>query len=333
MNKTKLLFILFIIVCTTAYSQSPPKNFKGTIKNNSTDSVFVTSQSGQWRKGFAIDASGNFSGTVQQGINMFYLLYADTKVHLFLQNTSDLNITADANDFVSTINYEGTDSAENNFIADNEREEVQLIARYRNGESDEEIEKAVALMLDSRSKKLKEGKYHYFFKSIQNSISFSEKRMLLVKIVGKIKSQRLEGKPSPQFSYTNYKGGITSLADLKGKYVYIDVWATWCGPCRQQIPFLQQAEEKYKDDKIAFVSISIDAEKDLDKWRKLVEDQQLGGIQLMADKEWKSDFITAFGIKSIPRFILVGPDGNVVDADAARPSDPELDKLLGNLLK
>ncbi|HMI07961.1 MAG TPA: TlpA disulfide reductase family protein [Flavobacterium sp.] len=139
------------------------------------------------------------------------------------------------------------------------------------------------------------------------------------------------GKPSPAFDYENHKGGKTSLASLSGKYVYIDVWATWCGPCRQEIPSLQKVEAQYEGKNIAFVSISIDARKDYEKWKKMVTDQSLGGIQLIADNDWSSQFAVEYGIASIPRFILVGPDGNIINSDAPRPSDPKLVNLFTDL--
>ena len=71
----------------------------------------------------------------------------------------------------------------------------------------------------------------------------------------------VKGNPSPKFNYENHKGGTTSLDDLKGKFVYIDVWATWCGPCKAEIPFLKEVEKKYHGKNIEFVSISIDNEK------------------------------------------------------------------------
>jgi thiol-disulfide isomerase/thioredoxin len=143
----------------------------------------------------------------------------------------------------------------------------------------------------------------------------------------------MKGKPSPLFAYENHKGGVTKLESLKGKYVYIDVWATWCGPCRQEIPFLQKIEEKYHGKNIEFVSISIDVAKDHEKWKKFVTDKNLGGTQLFADADWKSAFTQAYGINSIPRFLLIDPQGNVVDADAKRPSDPALQAQLDGLLK
>ena len=110
------------------------------------------------------------------------------------------------------------------------------------------------------------------------------------------------------------------------------MWATWCGPCRREIPFLGKIEEKYNGKNIAFVSISIDVQKDIEKWRTLVKEKQLGGVQLIADKDWSSDFVRSFGINGIPRFILIDPNGKIINADAERPSDPKLQQILDSLL-
>ncbi|MFV5696185.1 TlpA family protein disulfide reductase [Flavobacterium sp. LB3P122] len=139
------------------------------------------------------------------------------------------------------------------------------------------------------------------------------------------------GNPSPKFDYENYKGGKIALESLKGKYVYIDVWATWCGPCRQEIPSLQKVEAQYQGKNIEFVSISIDSMKDHEKWSKLVNEKQLGGIQLLADKEWDSKFIKDYGIQGIPRFILIDPNGNIINSQAPRPSDTKLIDLFNSL--
>ncbi|MET0759068.1 MAG: TlpA disulfide reductase family protein [Flavobacterium sp.] len=139
------------------------------------------------------------------------------------------------------------------------------------------------------------------------------------------------GKPSPKFDYENHKGGKTSLESLKGKYVYVDVWATWCGPCRKEIPSLKKVEEQYHGKNIEFVSISIDALKDHEKWNKFVTEKQLGGIQLFADKDWNSQFVKEYAIDGIPRFILIGPNGDIINADAPRPSDTKLIDLFNNL--
>ena len=140
------------------------------------------------------------------------------------------------------------------------------------------------------------------------------------------------GNISPTFEYENFKGGTSKLSDFEGKYVYIDVWATWCGPCIREIPSLKELEKDYHNKNIEFISISIDVEKDYEKWRKMVTEKELGGVQLMADDDWSSKFVTEYGINGIPRFILLDTEGKIVSADAMRPSDPNLRAMLDSLL-
>ena len=149
------------------------------------------------------------------------------------------------------------------------------------------------------------------------------------------KNVRLKkGNLSPKFvDYENFAGGTTSLDDLKGKYVYIDVWSTWCSPCKKEIPFLQDVEKKYHNKNIAFVSISVDGKSNYDAWKKMVTDKQLGGIQLLADKaDFESQFVKDYNITGIPRFILIDPEGKIIDSNAPRPSNPELIALFDGLL-
>jgi thiol-disulfide isomerase/thioredoxin len=139
------------------------------------------------------------------------------------------------------------------------------------------------------------------------------------------------GKPSPTFNYENHKGGTTSLESLKGKFVYIDVWATWCGPCREEIPYLEKVEEQFQGKNIVFVSISIDNSEDREKWRNLITEKKMSGVQLMADKEWDSKFIKQYNIRGIPKFILIDTNGSILNAQAPKPSDPKLIELFNSL--
>ena len=129
-----------------------------------------------------------------------------------------------------------------------------------------------------------------------------------------------KGSPSPSFNYPDTSGKNISLESLKGKLVYVDVWATWCGPCKAQIPFLKQLEEKYREEDIAFVSLSIDQLKNISKWKDMIVDKELEGIQIIADKAWRSKFVTDYVIEGIPRFILIDKDGNLMDPMAPRPA-------------
>ena len=129
-----------------------------------------------------------------------------------------------------------------------------------------------------------------------------------------------KGSPSPSFNYPDSSGKNISLESLKGKLVYVDVWATWCGPCKAQIPFLKQLEEMYREEDIAFVSLSIDQLKNISKWKDMIVDKELEGIQIIADKAWRSKFVTDYVIEGIPRFILIDKDGNLMDPMAPRPA-------------
>ncbi|WP_257668773.1 TlpA family protein disulfide reductase [Parapedobacter tibetensis] len=169
--------------------------------------------------------------------------------------------------------------------------------------------------------------YAYFMAELQSE-GIKEK---LAKKYENIKNL-VKGKPSPVFEYENFNGGTTSLEELKGNYVYIDVWATWCAPCIAEIPFLKEIEKEYHNKNIAFVSISLDEKKQYDTWRELVKNEELGGIQLIADNAFESDFILGYAISSIPTFILLDPAGNIISADAPRPSDPKIKELFDSLL-
>ncbi len=142
-----------------------------------------------------------------------------------------------------------------------------------------------------------------------------------------------KGKKSPSFNYKNTEGKQVALANFIGKYVFIDVWATWCMPCLQQIPYIEDLENKFKEKKIVFVSISVDDEDKIDFWKETVKTKAMKGVQLFADKSFDSDFIRSYGVASLPRFILIDPSGNIVNSNMYKPSDTKTAKILADLLQ
>ena len=123
---------------------------------------------------------------------------------------------------------------------------------------------------------LKSNKKEFFEKylKLSNDDNYKEK----IGEVYKSATRLYPGNYSPNFeNYLNYNGGSTSLDDLKGKYVYIDIWATWCGPCMIQIPYLKEFESKYENCNIEFVSISIDNVSDYNKWNKMIAEKEYRG--------------------------------------------------------
>jgi len=133
-----------------------------------------------------------------------------------------------------------------------------------------------------------------------------------------------EGEPAIDFNYPDIEGNEISLTSFKGKLVYVDVWATWCGPCKAEIPSLQKLETDYHGKDITFMSVSVDTDKE--DWEKMVAEKELGGVQLWADG-W-SKITKDYAIFGIPRFLLFDAKGNVISTNAPRPSSDEIRELL-----
>lgn len=128
-------------------------------------------------------------------------------------------------------------------------------------------------------------------------------------------------------AYTDIDGNKFDMNSLKGKYVYIDVWATWCAPCRAEIPHLKELEKKYHGRNITFVSISIDQRRK--DWVDMVKRDQMTGIQLHGGPQ--APIVMDYKINGIPRFFLLDRDGKIIHTDMSRPSDAATIKTLDAL--
>lgn len=124
---------------------------------------------------------------------------------------------------------------------------------------------------------------------------------------------------APDFEFQSIDGESISLDNFKGKYIYMDIWATWCGPCLQQLPAMKAFEEKYRDENIRFLSISVDSDRDKAKWQEMVKEKGMQGVQLFAGRSAK--FQQDYQIRSIPRFLVIGKDGEILEDDPPRPMD------------
>lgn len=135
------------------------------------------------------------------------------------------------------------------------------------------------------------------------------------------------GKRSPGFRAPDVDGKVHTLADFRGKYVYIDMWATWCGPCKREMPYLKALEEEFKDAEIVFIGLSVD--KDKAAWENMVRQGELTGVQLYLGTG--SRFQEGYRVEAIPRFILLDKEGVIISNDMSRPSAKETAETLRNL--
>ena len=133
-----------------------------------------------------------------------------------------------------------------------------------------------------------------------------------------------DGDMSINFSYPNISSEMISLSSFRGRLVYIDVWATWCGPCIAEIPSLELLQKDYENKDIVFLSVSVDTDKEA--WEKMLTEDQLGGVQLWADG-W-SQITKSYAIFGIPRFMLVDKSGELIAVDAPRPSSEEIRSMI-----
>ncbi|QOG02938.1 TlpA disulfide reductase family protein [Flavobacterium sp. MDT1-60] len=330
----KKLFIAGLVLFSTLNVVGQSKKyvtFEANIANRNGDVIKIINN-GKIVKTINVNQKGIFKDTLMVDGGRSRLSDGVETTELFLKNGYDIKLKMDAKQFDESIVYTGKGSLENNILAQRILADEKLYEGSIANVNDETFNKLIEAKRAADAGRLNNKKLDPEFVKIEtengtDAIAYiSQLRQKAVEMA------KMNNTPSADFDYENHKGGKTKLSDLKGKYVYIDLWATWCGPCRAEIPYLQKIEEKYHGKNIEFVSVSVDTPKDHDKWKKFVTDKQLGGIQLLSDNEWKSAFVTSYNVTGIPRFILIDPKGNIVSADAARPSSPELQQQLDALL-
>ena len=124
-----------------------------------------------------------------------------------------------------------------------------------------------------------------------------------------LSSDMVEGSPAPDFTALTVNGKSLSLSQLKGKYVFLDVWASWCAPCRREIPFIKKAlaEAKNKDN-FKVLSYSIDSKRS--DWTNCIAKNQMSDknwIHVSTLKAWSSDIIRLYNVRGVPHTVLIDP--------------------------
>ncbi|NIJ45993.1 thiol-disulfide isomerase/thioredoxin [Wenyingzhuangia heitensis] len=334
MKYLKKIFVASTTLLTIACTNSPKHaSIEGKIENLPSSITEVVLRTKDNVKNIKIE-NGVFKDTINIDGEFAYFQIGNQGKTLFLNKNTNLEINVDVNDFHKSIRYSGNGKKVNNYLLKRELITQDVFEKL---DSINSLDKtAFDAYINTMVQKIEDLLKNH--SDIDPLVNKTEKENLTVFIenlnnqyntVNGIDASLQKGDTSPVFDYENYKGGSTKLSDLKGNYVYIDVWATWCPPCIAEIPFLKKLETKFHKKNIKFVSISVDNPNLKDKWKSMIKDKDMGGIQLFSNGD--NNFMEAYQITGIPRFILLDTEGNIVSANAPRPSSDQIHTLLKNL--
>ncbi len=135
------------------------------------------------------------------------------------------------------------------------------------------------------------------------------------------------GRPVLDFTQNDTLGNPVHLSSFKGKYVLLEFWASWCGPCRAEGPNLLKAYEKYKDSGLVILAVSLD--KDADQWKRAIRKDHLPWIHVSDLKYFNNEVAEQYGVHAVPANFLISPEGKILAKDLRGES---LHKVLAGLI-
>ena len=326
MNIQKITFISSVALLFACTQEPQGISITGSIENPTSDTVAFEVQDTTYYATLDEDNQFNIQFSIDTATYV-YFIHGEEYSTMYLYGDEQINFSINTELFDETIEYAGSPAssylAKKYLLEENADFSIKMynsswaefqvvLNNYKNA-----IMEELNFLNDSEFIELEKTNIEQMAKYFEHTITSFEK---LPK----------PGEAAIDFTYPDRNGNKFALSDFKGKLVYVDVWATWCGPCVREIPHLIKLEKDYHNKDIVFLSVSVDDNKEA--WEKMLEEYNLGGVQLIGDKGWQTTIMQSYAIDGIPRFMLFNKEGNIISLMAPRPSSEDIRILIDQYL-
>lgn len=323
--KRKLpVLVPLLFVCINALQAQEEVQISGHLENGHYASIKLSNYvTGAELASSPIDDDGTFAMDCQVTTSTICKLALDEKkyISLVVNPGEDISVTVDAGN-INAPEITGSKNSELLYSAIGKLNEFQKKIDEETAEIQKErTDYLKDFLLENKSslsvlfflEQLDISDYPDVYKEVTTALSENHPENAVVESYNRRFRDELflpVGSAAPEIALPDTEGHISKLSSLRGKYVLIDFWAAWCGPCRQEAPNLVKVYNKYKDKGFEIFSVSLDRDKK--SWISAIRSDNLDWHHVSDLKYWQSDVVNLYGFSGIPYTVLVDPEGNIV---------------------
>lgn len=343
-----ILFFLALTAALSACKNNTSFVLEGTLQNAGSLTNVQLYKGKELVDSAVVNDKGEFRFRVPSPEPEFFYILAGEKSYLLLaKNGDDLKFNADYASSVGDYQIEGSEDAAKlrdfnmingkygKIFVDLKTEFDRRVSA--NPDSREQIVEELSPKFDEYMKAFsiealsfaeanKDNLAGFYAISMLDAVEYEEARLHYAEgLKGKFPNNKLvqdfvakmnrvkpvaKGQPAIDFQSTAPNGHIIKLSDFKGKYVLLDFWASWCGPCRQENPNIVKQYNRFKNKNFTILGVSLDG--DRDKWLKAIEDDKLDWTHVSDLDEWNSAIARQYQVAAIPASFLIDPSGKII---------------------